>query len=296
MSLVIHPNIAWPGPVPSRSDLITSFHVALEMGSVSDLRTILDMGLDPNTVEMTGKPGTSMHRKRHLIETLLDSGGTDDHKKMMQLLLREGADPKQAICRHGYTSTMYAIDRNRLAAACMLIKAGDNVNARAPNGMTAMHMACKHFFDTTELLDVLEHAGADICAELPGIGHTPLMLAARNPQKIRWLLQRAPHSLNAQDSEGLNALMHAIDHRSLEGVQLLIAAGADLTQKTDKGQDALAYAKQVHAHSKNLPQEMTNMAKEVHSYLRMFMDARQANSIISGIASAPKASPREARP
>ena len=131
----------------------------------------------------------------------------------------------------GATALHWAVYRQDLELADMLIRAGANVKAANRTGMTPMAMAA--IYGNAPLIDRLIKAGAD--AKQKGTnGETMLMFAARNgnPQAVQVLLE-AGVEVNARETiRGTTALMWAIEQRHPEAVKVLLAGGADHSAKS----------------------------------------------------------------
>jgi ankyrin repeat protein len=81
------------------------------------------------------------------------------------------------------------------------------------------------------VLQLLREKGASLDLPDGEEGGLPLSRAAARGYVplIHFLLQHAPHLINAADKESRTALWHAADQSQLETVQVLIGAGADFT-------------------------------------------------------------------
>ena len=132
--------------------------------------------------------------------------------------------------RHGDTEAVRA-----------LVGEQADVNARQPDGATALHWAA--YLDDLEAAELLLGAGArpDTANEL---GATPLYLACENGNAalVRRLLEAGanPHAALAS---GETALMTAARTGAAEAVAALLAHGADVdARETTEGQTALMWA------------------------------------------------------
>lgn len=133
-----------------------------------------------------------------------------------------------------------AKDQDRAAVRSLLAqKAG--VNARQPDGATALHWAAH--WDDLETAELLLRAGADVNAA-NDTGASPLWLASSNGNAamVEKLLQAGANP-NATLHFGETPLLAAAGDGSTEVVKLLLAAGADVNAKeTQRGQTALMWA------------------------------------------------------
>ena len=118
-------------------------------------------------------------------------------------------------------------------------KAG--VNARQPDGATALHWAAH--WDDLETAELLIQAGADVNAANDA-GASPLWLASSNGSaNMVAKLLKAGANPNATLRFGETPLLAAAGAGSTDVVKLLLAAGADVNGKeTQRGQTALMWA------------------------------------------------------
>jgi ankyrin repeat protein len=131
----------------------------------------------------------------------------------------------------GATALHWAVYRQDLELADMLIRAGANVKAANRTGMTPLAMAA--LYGNAPLIDRLIKAGAD-AKQKGSNGETMLMFAARNgnPQAVQVLLE-AGVDVNARETiRGTTALMWAIEQKHPEAVKVLLAGGADHSAKS----------------------------------------------------------------
>jgi ankyrin repeat protein len=131
----------------------------------------------------------------------------------------------------GATALHWAVYRQDLELADLLIRAGANVKAANRTAMTPLAMAS--LYGNAPLIDRLIKAGADAKQKGPN-GETMLMFAARNgnPQAVQVLLE-AGVEVNARETiRGTTALMWAIEQKHPEAVKVLLAGGADHSAKS----------------------------------------------------------------
>jgi ankyrin repeat protein len=137
-----------------------------------------------------------------------------DDVRCLAWLLDCGADPSASVRTStelqfhpvGWTPLHIAADRASLAAARLLLDRGANVNARAADGSTALHVAASTFCIYKRLIRMLVDAGADIDAA-DSAGRTPLHVLAAGKGRYRkgaiQLLRFRNASLSARDAGGL---------------------------------------------------------------------------------------------
>ncbi len=135
-------------------------------------------------------------------------------------------------------SAVRAVD---VAGVRALLAAAVDVNARQPDGATALHWAMHR--EHVEIADLLIRAGADVDAE-NDLGVTPLLMAsARGHGSLVERLLAAGADPNGALASGETALMASARAGSLEAVNALLDAGArvNATEST-RGQSALMWA------------------------------------------------------
>ena len=134
-----------------------------------------------------------------------------------------------------------AVKRQDAQAVKRLLGQGVEVDARQPDGATALHWAV--YREDLETVDVLLRAGASVDA-VNRLGATPLWLAAVNGDAvaIRRLLDAGANP-NVRLREGETPVMTAARSGTAEGVRLLVEAGADVqARETSRDQTALMWA------------------------------------------------------
>jgi len=132
----------------------------------------------------------------------------------------------------GTTALHWAVERDDVELAELLLTAGARVNARTREGVTPLQLAAIN--GSAHMLARLIKSGADANAPLTPAGDTALMLAARTGKTdaIRLLLE-AGAGVNAKESwGGTTALMWAVAEGHAEAAKLLIAAGADVNARS----------------------------------------------------------------
>jgi ankyrin len=131
----------------------------------------------------------------------------------------------------GATALHWAVYRNDVEIARLLIKAGSKVDAPNREGITPLYMAS--LYGNAEMLTTLLTAGADAKQKGPH-GETMVMLAARNgsPESIKLLL-RGGADVNAKEpARGTTALMWAVEQKHPDAVKALLEGGADFHAKS----------------------------------------------------------------
>jgi len=144
----------------------------------------------------------------------------------MRALLAQKADVN-APQVDGATALHWALYRDDVEMADVLIRAGANVKAANRDGVTPLAMAA--LYGKPAMILKLLKAGAD-AKEVGANGQTALMLAARNgnPDAVKVLIEGGA-SVNARETlRGTTALMWAVEQRHPAAVKALLAGGADV--------------------------------------------------------------------
>jgi ankyrin repeat protein len=132
----------------------------------------------------------------------------------------------------GTTALHWAVERDDVELAEILLTAGARVGARTREGVTPLLLAAIN--GSAPMLGRLIKSGADPNAPLTPAGDTALMLTARSGKTdaVR-LLVEARADVNARESwGGTTALMWAVAERHAEAARLLIDAGAGVNARS----------------------------------------------------------------
>jgi ankyrin repeat protein len=132
----------------------------------------------------------------------------------------------------GTTALHWAVERDDVELAELLLIAGAQVSARTREGVTPLRLAAIN--GNARMLGRLIKSGADPNAPLTPARDTALMVAARTGKTdaIRLLLE-AGADINAQEIwGGTTALMWAVAEGHAEAARLLASAGADVNARS----------------------------------------------------------------
>jgi len=149
----------------------------------------------------------------------------------VRALVQQKADVN-AVQADGATAIQWAVYRDDLEMADVLIAAGANIKLANREGATPLYLASLH--GSAAMIAKLLKDGADANDRGPQ-GETPLMLVARtgNLDALRLLLDRHG-DVNAKDKlRGTTALMWATEQSHPEAVKLLLEHGASASAATD---------------------------------------------------------------
>lgn len=178
---------------------------AAEQGETQKVIDLLRRGMDVNTTDAQGNTllmiaarGNNLELARFLLDnranpnrrnrygdTALMLATLRGHEALAKLLLDHQADPNTP----GWTALHYAAFENRPQIAALLLAAGAQLNAVAPNGSTALMLAAKR--GHLEMVRLLVGAGAEL-NEIDREEGTALDMARKaNHTEVVEFLQRA---------------------------------------------------------------------------------------------------------
>jgi ankyrin repeat protein len=161
------------------------------------------------------------------------------NKTLIRALLDARADVNAAQV-DGMTALHWAVYRDDVETAGLLVRSGAKVNAVNRYGVPPLSLACTN--GNSDLVALLLSAGADANASLPG-GETVLMTAARtgNLGAVGALLAKGANP-NAKERNEQTALMWAAAEGHTAIAQALIASGADIRATLLSGFTPLFFA------------------------------------------------------
>ncbi len=170
---------------------------------------------------------------------LADATERRDQRAVRALLAESAAvDARQP---DGATALHWAAHWNDVDTARVLLAAGADANAANDLGVTPLALAALNA--GAEMAEALLRAGADPDAARPG-GESVLMTAARtgNPDLVRALLAAGADAGRTTHFKAQTPLMWAASEGHGDVVELLIAAGADVHARSAWGTTALLLA------------------------------------------------------
>ena len=154
----------------------------------------------------------------------------DGDTAAVRALLDTGGDANAAEV-DGTTVLHWAVHRDLVDAADLLLRAGANVRATNRYGVAPLSLACLN--GSEAMVARLLQAGADPGTAQPG-GETALMTAARTGSAavVRQLLAHGA-DVNATEAwKGQTALMWAAAENNAAAVKALVAGGADIAARS----------------------------------------------------------------
>jgi ankyrin repeat protein len=176
-----------------------------------------------------------------------------------------------------------AIKKNDLIAVQKHIEAGVDLDKIHPKTRSTPLMYAAQYSNPL-IIKALINAGADI-NKANAAGETPLMISAMHGNELTPFLSTPGIEVNAKDSRGSTALMHAIKKFNCEAAKELIACpGIDVNAKDTNGKTALMLCAE-----KDSPRNMEHLlahpsidvnAQDINGYTALMLSARR--SIVTG--------------
>ena len=201
--------------------------LAVENGSVADVRALLRLGLNVNLADTQGN-------------TLLMYATVAAQVEMVKLLLEFKADVN-AKTHAGVTALLYAAECESLEIANLLIERAADINASADDDKYSVLMVAANY-GRKDLAQMLIEEGADINAQ-NGKGGKALGVAAREgyPEIVKLLYENSA-DVNAKDENTHTALMLAARRGHTDVIELLLELGAYIHATCTEGATPLMAA------------------------------------------------------
>ena len=114
-----------------------------------------------------------------------------------------------------------------------------DLSGRNAKGQTALMVAIDRYPEAVDLF-LPANVGRDTDAQ----GLTVPMQLIRRDWDVEWLAKVGDIDVDAQDAEGLTALMHAVMKDDIDWVRALLDLGADVTLRDLKGKSASNHARE----------------------------------------------------
>ena len=191
---------------------------AAERGNLADVQDELNDGADVNAKDIFG--WTVLMRASY--------GGYTygRYAEVVKLLLYKGADVNIIKTDEGTTALMAASSGGNAEVVKLLLDKGANVNIKTNTGTTALITASSGGY--AEIVKLLLDKGADVNIKT-NEGITALMETSNGGYSKKVIFGKAPTA--------------ASERECIEVVKLLLAKGADINVKNNKGETALMIAK-----------------------------------------------------
>ena len=159
---------------------------------------------------------------------------------VVRALLTDGADVN-ATESDGTTALAWAVHRDAVEMAGLLIRAGARSNAANYYGVTPLSLACTN--RSAVMVETLLKAGADPNLALSS-GETPLLTGAHtgDVRVVKLLLDHGAEVNATEPRLGQTALMWAVAGGHADVVRVLIEAGADVRVASTTGFTPLMFA------------------------------------------------------
>lgn len=215
---------------------------ATREGDVEAARRALAQGADVNKRGSGRSGGTALMHA---------AGG--GHSDVVLLLIEKGADVN-AQDRDGATALMDAALGGAEDAAHILIESGAAVNSMGKEGGTPLMAAAltsillRRGEGRLGVARLLIEEGADVNAKNSGCWPNWWAAAIQRHQVVLKDLTQIPGAdIDGKNSDGWTALMYAARARNMKMTELLIASGADLEMRDNKGRTARDIAEELGA-------------------------------------------------
>ena len=263
--------------LPDVNRRILGGHVLLNQaafhGHIDIVRLLLDSGADPTVNDHGGGDAlyvASMEGHLGIVKLIFESDSppkptaasinkaslcacSENHTEVVRYLISKGADVNALDDDHRF-GIDYAIRRNNIPLAKLLIESGFNVNAVRLN-RSELFLACAQ--KRTELVQMLLDSSADPDLRYPD-GSTLLLelvqdtceKLADNTPYITLLLDRDANVNIAHERTGQTALMIAGAAANADLARLLLEHGADVTQVNREGKSVLDMVGRTRSHAK----------------------------------------------
>lgn len=234
----------------------SQFLAALNDGNVPMAWTLLrgceEPLVDPDVRIMTGgeyKPAICIAVEKDLLD-------------MAELLIMCGCSVNQS-SPTGLSPLHIAVMRNNADMVRLLLKSGASVSCRDSNGRTPLHQlaVCNYGGNSLEIARLLVQKDSKT-EYRDRNGATPLALACKGHRALALCLLSLGANASAGDNEGNTPLHHTCAKvpNDEELVKQLLAAGAQVNKKNNRGMTALSFAVLVHASPAVVQSLMSNGA------------------------------------
>ena len=244
-----------------------ALHRAAAAGDASQVRALLAAGCGVNVQDSHGMTPLALTRTRGIARMLVDAGATVDPQPagyitpLQQAVAANDRSWCEYLLERGADINALSMQKRSVLSYCKpsmldwLLERGADARLGVPLFNAANH-------GDRAMINRLLEVGADVNGNMGSV--TPLMAAIRRPEHSPWVIERllqAGADIGATDKMGHSALMYAAERLSLKTVQMLIEAGAPLTQRGQRGVNALHMAAIARAKSGNRAEVLACLVK-----------------------------------
>ncbi|MCU6433600.1 ankyrin repeat domain-containing protein [Undibacterium sp. Jales W-56] len=190
--------------LPAHADAYDDLLVAVKFDDIEVVRSLLNKGIDPNSVEAIRG------------ETILMLALREHSQKVFEALLKQPDIKIEARANNGDTAIMLACFEGNVVAVKQLLEADAQINRP---GWTALHYAAAK--GNVEIIGILLEHSAYIDAASPN-DTTPLMMAVRSGKTdaVKFLLDEGADA-SLKNQSGMTALDFALAFEQKEIADLL---------------------------------------------------------------------------
>jgi ankyrin repeat protein len=212
---------------------MTALHYASECGHSEIVKMLVSAGASIDFSDNSGQ--RPLHYACH-----------KGHLEVVKILFRADPSSINVSNKYGHTALQIAAFRNRINIVEFLITATQAhpnlLNAKSKDGRTPLSLASEN--GNFEIVKMLVTAGASIDIR-DDKGYTPLNHAVWYKNIVEFLItatEADPNFLNAKIRNGKTALHLASQRENVEILKILVAAGASIDIRDDKGYTPLHLA------------------------------------------------------
>ncbi|KAK2595807.1 hypothetical protein QQS21_006571 [Conoideocrella luteorostrata] len=219
-------------------DGVTALYLASLWGHHQAVKTLLEMGADPN---MGIESGVMAGKWSPLVVA-----AEDGFEQCVQLLLSNKADPNLSGPFVAGTALRHAAVKGHMDVCRILVAHGADLNSSMidPPILTQIINDYDANRDQLEMFDLFLELGAEVNAK--GSDGVPVLIQAINKEEnhafARRLLDREETDVNLLDSDNNGALYHAAEKGHQALVELLLEKKANVNQVSTAGETPLYYA------------------------------------------------------
>lgn len=209
----------------------TALMFAAERGHLEAVRILLEAGADVNLSDRPGKK---------LGKTPLMYGAESGHAEIIRLLLESGATV-DAQNKRGETALLYAVWEKKVEAVRVLLEFGADPHKKSWDDTPFVNAT----YAGREIAQLITEASKHKSSAVGNAAQEEMLRSASfsgNFELVRDLIRQGTN-INAPEQEsGWTAFIYAAAKGSLDIVQILLAAGADVNAASYSGQTALSEA------------------------------------------------------